>query len=82
MPDQQNVSQVSQLATTELADDVIEKYFEMGWTDGLPVVPPTREKIDLFVAANALLRLDQQPDTAHYRHCICRALFVSLQPEP
>ena len=51
MPDQQNVSQVSQLATTELADDVIENYFEMGWTDGLPVVPPTREKIDLFVAA-------------------------------
>ena len=51
MPDQQNVSQVSQLATTELADDVIENYFEMGWSDGLPVVPPTREKIDLFVAA-------------------------------
>ena len=25
--------------------------FEQGWTDGLPVVPPTRERIDAFVDA-------------------------------
>jgi len=31
--------------------DLIEEYFKRGWTDGLPVVPPTREKIDAFVAA-------------------------------
>ena len=31
--------------------DIIEKYFELGYTDGLPVVPPTKEKIDLFVNA-------------------------------
>ena len=31
--------------------DLIEVYFERGWTDGLPVVPPTRDKIDAFVAA-------------------------------
>jgi len=25
--------------------------FRAGWTDGLPVVPPTRERVDEFVAA-------------------------------
>lgn len=31
--------------------DIIEKYYELGWTDGFPVVPPTREKVESFVAA-------------------------------
>ena len=31
--------------------DLVELYFERGWTDGLPVVPPTREKVDAVVAA-------------------------------
>jgi hypothetical protein len=31
--------------------DLVEWYFERGWTDGLPVVPPTRALIDQFVAA-------------------------------
>ena len=31
--------------------DLVEWYFERGWTDGLPVVPPTRDKVDAFVAA-------------------------------
>ena len=26
--------------------DLIELYFERGWTDGLPVVPPTQDKIN------------------------------------
>ena len=30
--------------------DLVEWYFEQGWTDGLPVVPPTREAIDAAVA--------------------------------
>jgi hypothetical protein len=36
-----------------LGDDVdlVELYFERGWTDGLPVVPPTRAKVDAMVAA-------------------------------
>src|SRR6266852_1938930 len=29
--------------------DLIEWYFEQGWTDGLPVVPPTRARVDAFV---------------------------------
>ena len=31
--------------------DLVEWYFEQGWTDGLPVVPPTRERVDAFVEA-------------------------------
>ncbi|MGH7113829.1 MAG: hypothetical protein ACREE9_04965, partial [Stellaceae bacterium] len=31
--------------------DLVEWYFERGWTDGLPVVPPTRARIDEFIAA-------------------------------
>jgi hypothetical protein len=31
--------------------DLVEWYFEQGWTDGLPVVPPTRERVDAAVAA-------------------------------
>jgi hypothetical protein len=34
-------------ATTNL----VEWYFEQGWTDGLPVVPPTRTQVDAFVEA-------------------------------
>jgi len=31
--------------------DLIEWYFEQGWTDGLPVVPPTPEKVEAMVTA-------------------------------
>ncbi len=31
--------------------NLVEWYFEQGWTDGLPVVPPTRGLVDRFVAA-------------------------------
>jgi hypothetical protein len=31
--------------------DLVEWYFEQGWTDGLPVVPPTPARVDEFVAA-------------------------------
>ncbi len=39
------------------AFDAIESYFERGWTDGLPVVPPTPELVETFLAAAKL-----QPD--------------------
>ncbi|MEM1372184.1 MAG: hypothetical protein AAGG72_08175 [Pseudomonadota bacterium] len=38
--------------------DLVEEYFERGWTDGLPVVPPTREKVETFVDA-----LGGEPET-------------------
>ena len=31
--------------------DLVEWYFEQGWTDGLPVVPPTPEKVQARVVA-------------------------------
>ena len=31
--------------------DLVEWYFERGWTDGLPVVPPTGERIDACIKA-------------------------------
>ena len=34
--------------------DAIEFYYEKGWTDGLPVVPPTEEKVLAFLDAAGL----------------------------
>jgi hypothetical protein len=31
--------------------DAIDRYFAQGWTDGLPVVPPTREAVEAMVEA-------------------------------
>ena len=31
--------------------DLVELYFERGWTDGMPVVPPTIDKIEAVVTA-------------------------------
>ncbi len=42
--------------------DLIELYFERGWTDGLPVVPPTTEKVAAAVAA-----LGGNPDVVECR---------------
>ena len=39
-------------ATPPAADvDLVEWYFEQGWTDGLPVVPPTPERVAAMVDA-------------------------------
>ena len=51
--------------------DLVEWYFEQGWTDGLPVVPPTPEKVDAAVAA-----LGGEPDFVE-----CRAPPL-WQPDP
>ena len=41
----------------ELADvDLVELYFERGWTDGLPVVPPTHDKVDAVVRPSAAIQ--------------------------
>src|SRR3982750_891803 len=42
--------------------DLVEWYFEQGWTDGLPVVPPTRVGVEAMVAA-----LGGDPDLAEGR---------------
>jgi hypothetical protein len=42
--------------------DLVEWYFAQGWTDGLPVVPPTRETVDAMIAA-----LGGEPDLVECR---------------
>ncbi|MBI4305970.1 MAG: hypothetical protein HY678_06580, partial [Chloroflexi bacterium] len=32
--------------------EAIELYFQKGWTDGLPIVPPTPERVAQFVEAS------------------------------
>ena len=41
----------------EVADafEAMELYFERGWSDGLPVVPPTAEAVERFLAAAGLV---------------------------
>lgn len=36
------------------ADELIEDYFERGWTDGLPIIPPTPDKVEHFLAVGGL----------------------------
>jgi hypothetical protein len=43
--------------TTRSADEIVELHealFDSGWTDGLPVVPPTRSRVSEFIAASGL----------------------------
>lgn len=42
--------------------DLVEWYFEKGWTDGLPVVPPTPEKMSAMIEA-----LGGEPDLVECR---------------
>lgn len=44
----------------ELPDAIaaIEYYYQMGWTDGLPVIPPTEERVQ-----EMLDMVDMSPDT-------------------
>jgi hypothetical protein len=54
-------------------EDLVEWYFAQGWTDGLPVVPPTRDKLDAVVAA-----LGGEPD---YVECQVPPRWGSLSRE-
>ena len=42
---------VSEQYEVEDLDDAIELYYRNGWTDGLPVAPPTEEKVRRFLEA-------------------------------
>jgi hypothetical protein len=41
---------------TRVADDDVEAWFERGVTDGLPVVPPSRQRVDAMLAATPRAR--------------------------
>jgi hypothetical protein len=59
--------------------DLVEWYFEQGWTDGLPVVPPTTEKVNAMVEA-----LGGEPDLVEcrvpprYGSLTCEVLAINL----
>src|SRR3989440_12510740 len=42
-----------------LADDPIEQLYERGVTDGLPVVPPTRERVERMLAGAPTRQRDE-----------------------
>ena len=43
---------ISGLDSVEGALSTVEQYFENGWTDGLPIVPPTEEAVERMMAAS------------------------------
>jgi hypothetical protein len=45
--------------------DAIELCFEKGWTDGLPVIPPTPERVEAMLEAARLAPRDQVAYVAH-----------------
>src|SRR3954452_14143783 len=50
----QALEQVGASASIEsvaTSTDLVEFYYDRGWSDGLPVVPPTQDKINAVVAA-------------------------------
>ena len=62
----------------EAGTDLIEYYFAQGWTDGLPVVPPTPAKVEAFVAAlSAVREVAISDEVAIYIVDIARATRVS-----
>jgi len=51
-------AKLSGLDTVEGAIDTIEQYFDNGWTDGLPIVPPTEERVGRMMAASGRNPMD------------------------
>jgi hypothetical protein len=53
---------MSEIATNDVLEfeeaDVQEEFFERGWTDGLPIVPPTPQRVDAMLAVLG----DQDPE--------------------
>jgi hypothetical protein len=45
-----SVEDLTSEAIRGIAHRAIEYYYEQGWTDGLPVMPPVREVVDEFIA--------------------------------
>lgn len=46
-----DVSSINNHSADKSKVDLVEWYFEQGWTDGLPVVPPTPEKMAAMLEA-------------------------------
>lgn len=68
-------------------DEVQEHYLRNGWTDGLPIVPPTRDRVERFVAASGrdpeasmgVLRPERREATVW--SCAVNAVMAGCRPE-
>ena len=45
-----NMSAPEVIKTTDSIDAIFEEFYKNGWTDGLPIVPPTKERVAAMVA--------------------------------
>ena len=46
------MTQETHIAAPEEAAALIELYFEKGWTDGLPVIPPSEASVNAMITAS------------------------------
>jgi hypothetical protein len=74
-------------ADMQKARDAIEHYFEQGWTDGLPVVPPIQEFVDEFLAQTArdaddvIFRVDHLNRDCTVQDAAVNAVMAGCRPE-
>src|SRR4030095_4426539 len=61
------VSLTSKRYQVQDVGDAIEFCFQQGWTDGLPVVPPTPERVGAMLEAARLGPADQGASLPHMR---------------
>jgi hypothetical protein len=58
-------------------EELVEDYFDRGWTDGLPIVPPTPERVENFLAY-ARLEPDEVLGTVPTREVVATAEKVAI----
>jgi hypothetical protein len=67
------------------ADDELEEMFERGWTDGLPVIPPTTERVDRmlgrFDAEESLGEVPPSMGEATLRRLAACAVLAGCRPD-
>jgi hypothetical protein len=68
-----------------ITDDALEEMFERGWTDGLPVIPPTTERVDKmlgrFDAEESLGEVPPSMGVATLRRLAACAVLAGCRPE-
>ncbi len=68
-------------------DALLEDYYERGWTDGFPVVPPTPQKVERFLAVAGLAPADilgevpTREVTVTAEHAAINAVMAGCKPE-
>jgi hypothetical protein len=68
-------------------DHLLEDYFDRGWTDGMPIVPPTPEKVTRFLAAAGLSKDDvigsvpTREVSVTAEHAAINAVMAGCKPE-